>query len=187
MRVDKGDIQIDDHNLWLIDDRLAYYEFWASDKRIKEFAKESESAKRPDIILFQGSTLFQRPGAEQPVVIVEFKRPARDEYSDSENPITQLYDYIRALRTKEVTNKDGVLVTSISEETPFFCYVIADITPKLEHWLDNQQIKNKIPGGRGYFGYHPGFRAYIEVLNIENVVKDARLRHEPFFRRMGIN
>ncbi len=187
LRVSQGDIRIDEHNLWLIDDKLAYYEFWASDKRIKEFIKDSESKKRPDIILFQGSTLFQRTGAEQPVVVIEFKRPARDEYTDSENPIAQLYDYIRELRTKEVVNKDGVLVTSISEETPFFCYVVADITPKLEQWLDNQQINNRIPGGRGYFGYHSKFRAYIEVLNIESLVKDARLRHEPFFRRMGIN
>lgn len=187
LRVASGDIRIDDHNLWLIDDRLAYYEFWASDKRVKDFVEGSQSKNRPDVILFEGSTLFQRPGADQPVVIVEFKRPAREDYSDSENPIAQLYNYIRDLRQKKVVSKDGIIITSITDETPFFCYVIADITPKLEHWLDNQQIKNRIPGGRGFFGYHPGFRAYIEVLNIESVVKDARLRHEPFFRRMGIN
>ena len=187
MKVDSGDIQIDDHNLWLIDDRLAYYEYWASDKRIKDFIEGSESKLRPDVVLFQGAALFQRVGTDQPVVIVEFKRPAREEYTDAENPISQLYDYIRELRSKKVVNKKGVLVTSISEETPFFCYVIADITPKLKQWLDNQQINNPIPGGRGFFGYHPSFRAYIEVVNIENVVKDARLRHEPFFKRMGIN
>jgi hypothetical protein len=184
LRANQGDIQIDDHNLWLIDDKFAYYEFWASDKRIKEFVKGSDSQKRPDVILFQGSTLFQRSGAEQPVMIVAFKRPARDEYTDAENPIAQLYDYIRDLRSKEVVNKDDVLVTSISEETPFFCYVVADITPKLEQWLDNQQINNRIPGGRGYFGYHSKFRAYIEVLNIESLVKDARLRHEPYGNKL---
>jgi Histidine kinase-, DNA gyrase B-, and HSP90-like ATPase/Type I restriction enzyme R protein N terminus (HSDR_N) len=187
LRVTANDIKIDDHNLWLIDEKLAYYEFWASDKQIQDFVQDSESRKRPDIILFQGPTLFQRLGGDQPVVIIEFKRPARKEYSDDENPVAQLYDYIRDLRARKVVNKDGVLITAISEETPFFCYIIADITPKLEHWLDNQQIKNRIPGGRGYFGYHSGFRSYIEIVNIESVVRDARLRHEAFFKRLGIN
>src|SRR5262249_4484178 len=53
LRVTATDIKIDDHNLWLIDDRLAYYEFWASDKRIRDFVSDSSSEKRPDVVLFQ--------------------------------------------------------------------------------------------------------------------------------------
>jgi hypothetical protein len=68
-KITSNDIDIFDHNLWVIDDRLTFYDFWASDKEIRTFAAESDSQKRPDIILFRGAALFQRPGGTQPVVI----------------------------------------------------------------------------------------------------------------------
>jgi hypothetical protein len=72
-RIDKNDISIGAHNLWVIDDRLAYYDFWASDKRIKDVIAESKSEERPDVILFSGQTLFKRSKTNQPIVIIEFK------------------------------------------------------------------------------------------------------------------
>ena len=186
-RITKNDIDIFDHNLWVIDDRLTFYEFWASDKDIQSFAKDSQSQDRPDLVLFKGNTLFHRPGMSQPVVIVEFKRPARKKYSDEENPITQIYKYIRELRGKEVRDKSGALVTGIDERTPFFCYVVADITTKLEQFLVDQQIDSPLPGGRGFFGYHSGYNAYIEVIHYSKFIEDARLRNEIFFKKLGIN
>ncbi|MFH1342777.1 MAG: ATP-binding protein [Pseudomonadota bacterium] len=186
-KVTKNDINIFDHNLWVLDDRLTFYDFWASDKEIRTFVAESESKDRPDIILFQGGALFQRLGAAQPVVIVEFKRPARTGYSDDENPITQLYTYMRELRGKTVRDKTGALITSVDRQTPFFCYVVADITANLQQHLENQQVNKPLPGGRGFFGYHPEFNAYIEVIQYGKLIEDARIRNEAFFRKLGIN
>ena len=124
LRVNSGEIEYGNHNLWLIDDRLAYYDFWASDENIRKYAASSECNDRPDLILFQGSNLLQRPGTDQPVVIVEFKRPARGEYNDDENPIKQVYDYIRELRNNKIVDNDGQLITDIGPDTPFFCYLI---------------------------------------------------------------
>ena len=100
-KITSRDIDIFDHNLWVIDDRLTFYEFWASDKEIRSFVQDSASQQRPDIVLFQGSALFHRLGLKQPIVIVEFKRPARPDYSETENPINQVYNYIRELRGKD--------------------------------------------------------------------------------------
>ena len=137
--------------------------------------------------MFKGSTLFHRPGVAQPIVIAEFKRPARTTYDDEENPISQVYSYIRSLRGKEVRDKAGALITSIDTQTPFFCYVIADITPKLEQMLIEQQINRPLPGGRGFFGFHPDYNAYVEVIHYNKLIEDARLRNEVFFRKLGIN
>ena len=187
LKVNSGDIEYGNHNLWLIDDRLAYYDFWASDQQIRKYAKSSECADRPDLILFQGSNLLQREGTDQPIVIVEFKRPARTEYSDDENPIKQIYDYIRELREHKVTNNNGKLITQIGADTPFFCYLICDITPRLKAILEDYKINQTLPGGRGFFGYNDTRRAYVEVLQYGQIVKDARLRHEAFFKELGIN
>jgi hypothetical protein len=40
MGVTNEDVHVDDHNLWIIDDKLTYYEHWASDKRMKQILKE---------------------------------------------------------------------------------------------------------------------------------------------------
>lgn len=187
LRVNSGDIEYGKHNLWLLDDRLAYYDFWASDQKIRKYAKSSDCTDRPDLILFQGSNLLHRAGTDQPVVIVEFKRPARDEYTDEQNPIKQIYDYIRELREHKVTDNEGRLITEISPDTPFFCYLVCDVTPKLKGILEDYKINQCLPGGRGFFGYNDTRRAYVEVLQYSQIVKDARLRHEAFFKELGIN
>lgn len=187
LRVNSGDISYGNHNLWLIDDRLAYYDFWASEQSIRSFIKTSEAQARPDLILFQGSHLLRREGTDQPIVIVEFKRPARPGYSDEENPIKQVFDYIRELREHKVTDNDGALITEIGPDTPFFCYLVCDITPRLKTLLEDYAIIQALPGGRGYFGYNAPRRAYVEVLQYSEIVKDARLRHEAFFKELGIN
>lgn len=187
MRVSSGDIRYDNHNLWLIDDRLAYYEFWASDEKIRKFASSSECEARPDLVLFQGSNLMRRPGTSQPAVIVEFKRPARDDYADGGNPLNQIYNYIEELRGNRIHDNKGKLITEIGEETPFFCYLVCDITPSLLRVLENYGISQKLPGGRGFFGFNQSRKAYVEVLQYGQLVADARLRHEAFFRKLGIN
>ena len=187
LRVNSGDIAYGNHNLWLIDDRLAYYDFWASDQSIRSFVKVSEAKERPDLILFQGSHLLRREGTNQPIVIVEFKRPARNDYSNDKNPVKQIYDYIRELRDNKVTDNDGALITEIGADTPFFCYLVCDITHRLKALLEDYGIVQELPGGRGYFGYNNTRRAYVEVLQYSEIVHDARLRHEAFFKELGIN
>lgn len=187
LRVEAGGIQNNQHNLWLLDDRLAYYDYWASDLSMQRFVEGSESRERPDVILFQGSNLFQRKGTDQPHVIVEFKRPARKDYTDEENLLNQVYGYIRELRGKKIMDKDGKLVTQIKDTTPFFCYVVCDVTPRLLEVLENMGMNNELPGDRGYYGYNKPLNAYIEILEYDQIVKDARLRHEAFFEKLGIN
>ncbi|AEP09572.1 ATP-binding protein [Micavibrio aeruginosavorus] len=187
LRTNSGEVSNNQHNLWLLDDRLAFYDYWASDLNIVKFAKESESKDRPDIVLFKGSNLFHRKGTDQPHIIVEFKRPAREDYSDEENPLKQVYGYIRELREKTINDKNGRLITQIKESTPFFCYIVCDVTPKLLEVLENLDMNRELPGERGYYGYNKSLNAYVEILEYDQIVKDARLRNEAFFEKLGIN
>lgn len=186
MRVKNHDVHIDRHNLWILDDKLTYYEHWASDKNLKSIVNSSDSDHRPDVLLFGGRTAFHRPGTDQPVVIVEFKRPVRKTYSDDENPFTQIYGYIDELRDGKVLDKEGGSIQEVGDSTPFFCYIVADLTPKLRGWLKMAQINVPLPGGGGYYGYNENFKAFVQVLSYKYVLKDARLRNEAFFKQLGV-
>lgn len=187
LKVNSGDIDYGSHNFWLLDDRLAFYDFWASDQSIRSFARSSDTTERPDLILFERSHLLHRKGADQPVVIVEFKRPGRDGYTRSENPVIQILNYVRKLRNNEITDNNGVRITRIGVQTPFFCYLIADITPGLRDVLEYHDLNQQLPGGRGYYGYKSSLGVYFEVLEYDRIVEGARLRHEGFFKKLGIN
>ncbi|MER9354496.1 MULTISPECIES: ATP-binding protein [unclassified Mesorhizobium] len=186
MRVTNSEIHIDKHNLWIIDDKLTYYEHWASDKKLKTLLAESDSGSRPDVLLFGGRTAYHRPGTDQPVVIIEFKKPVRNDYNDDENPFTQIYGYIEELRAGKVLDRSGGLIQEISETTPFFCYIIADLTPNLRKWLRMAQINVPLPGGGGFYGYNDDYKAFIQALSYRYVLKDARMRNEAFFKQLGI-
>lgn len=186
MKATSTDVHIDSHNLWIVDDKLTYYEHWASDKQMKRILKEEGSADRPDVLLFNGRTAFHRPGTDQPIVIIEFKKPARNEYNDDENPFTQIYGYIDELRGGSVVDKDGGVIQEVDSKTPFFCYIIADLTPNLRKWLRMAQINVPLPGGGGFYGYNPEYNAFIQALSYKYVLKDARLRNEAFFKRLKI-
>lgn len=186
MQATSHDVHIDKHNLWILDDKLTYYEHWASDRQMKRTLQNSDSGSRPDVLLFGGRTIFHRPGTDQPVIMVEFKKPVRNDYTDEENPLSQIYGYIEELREGKVLDRNGALIQEIDSNTPFFCYIVADITTKLKSWLKMGQISTPLPGGAGYYGYNPDFKAFVQAVSYKYVVKDARLRNEAFFKRLAI-
>jgi hypothetical protein len=51
MQVDSHTLEIEDHNLWLLDDRLAFYHFFASDKEMGNYTAIDDK-DRPDLAFF---------------------------------------------------------------------------------------------------------------------------------------
>ncbi len=186
MRAEAHDVSVEKHNLWIVDDKLTYYEYWASDRALKKTLKDSASSDRPDVLLFGGRTVFHRPGTDQPVVLIEFKRPVRDDYSDDENPFSQIYAYVEEMRGGKVLDRNGAQIQEVTDATPFFCYIVADLTPKLRTWLRIAQINVPLPGGGGFYGYNSEYKAFVQVLSYKYVLKDARLRNEAFFKQLGV-
>ncbi len=112
-------------NLWMIDERLAYHSYLASDKQLNQIGDviEVDSEDRSDILIFNrpmafssGPPPFQAFGS---VVIVEFKRPGRDDYSDKDNPIDQVFRYVNHLRSGRAKDRKGK-VLKVPDELPFY-------------------------------------------------------------------
>ncbi len=129
LRSNSEDLDYNQHNLWILDDRLAFYSFFRSDKPFATFT-EGDSGREPDLaIIFEQSLAFRREGLDEPVVIIEFKRPGRTDYDGNSNPVTQILEYVDLFRAGvAVKDKNGKLIKPITVATRFVCFVIADFS-----------------------------------------------------------
>ena len=149
---------------------------------------EVDSKKRPDLLIFNRPFAFADAGPPfSAIVIIEFKRPARDDFSDKEekNPILQVYDYIGLLKEGKAKDRRGVPI-SVPDRLPIYAYVVCDLTPTLQKQARDYQL-TKTPDSQGYFGYHKEYGAYIEVISFDKLIDDAKRRNKILFDKLGLH
>lgn len=183
----KGDslsTPLKDHNLWLIDERLNFTHYLSSDLPLQG------NSDRPDLIAYDKRVLFRGENIESnPVTIFEFKKPQRDDFtnpSSSEDPVTQIIRYVRKIRNGEFKTPTGREIL-IGDNTPFYGYVICELTQKTKSWLEDEKDFKPMPDRLGYFKWHDSLNLYIEVLGWDKILKDANIRNKIFFHKLGIN
>ena len=182
------DVRVENMNLWILDEKLAYHFYLASDKPLEQIdVIEVGSKDRPDLLIFNRPIAFADSGPPfSAIVIVEFKRPARDDYSEKEkkNPITQVYDYIDILKESKALDKRGRPI-SIPPHLPIYAYIVCDLTPSLHKQARDYQL-TKTPDSQGYFGYHRDHGAYIEIMSFDKLIADAQRRNKILFDKLGL-
>jgi len=187
LRKTSDEVPFHEHNLWLLNENLVYHSFLASDKPLKANPQvDTDSRKEPDILVFDKACAFAA-GSEFPfsaITIVEFKRPMRDDYSDDDNPFVQVREYITDIREGKARTADGRNIP-VGKDIPFFCYVVSDITPKLEKHAYDFELE-KTPDGQGFFGYKRQYKAYVEVISYSKLVADAKKRNAVFFDKLAL-
>lgn len=185
MQTTSDEIKLDDMNLWLIDDRLAYHQFLASDKKINTIpVLESDVEKRMDLAIFDAALSYTADSENiNSITIVELKRPQRNDLATEEtDPITQVYDYVTDIKEGKVKKANGRGFGNV-QQVAFYCYVIADITPTLRKSAARAGL---VPtqDGEGYFGYNPTVGTYIEVISYDKLLKDAKQRNRALFDKL---
>ncbi|TQF43459.1 hypothetical protein UNPF46_02365 [Bradyrhizobium sp. UNPF46] len=172
-----------EHNLWVLDDNLAAYEFFASDKSISALTEKGSSRKEPDIIFFNPIG-FRREGTNDPVVIVEFKRPGDDK--PSQDPVGQVLGYIEELRGSQVRDIDGEVVSDITDQTPFECFIVCELTDATRRSFEKTIAQNPTPDGEGYYGWSSRHNAHIRVISFKKMIRDAEHRNQAFFDELNL-
>jgi len=182
----------DKQNLWLIDERLTYNSFLASDKRFDQIKQlDSTNKDRTDLLIYNDALAFseERLAPFQSFTIVEFKKPQREGYKDfdpTKNPLDQVEKYIKEIIGGKVVNRLGRKI-QVDLKIPFYVYIICDITPSLIDILHSREF-DKTPDGMGYFKFYAKyFNAYIEVLPFEKVLSDAKKRNRVLFEKLGLS
>jgi hypothetical protein len=192
MRMTSDDAGAAASNLWVIDERLAFHNYLASDKPIKSMPiTESLSPLEPDVLALQvhdGPMLVSEeerlPLAS--IVVVEIKRPMRNDAGPGpeKDPLTQALRYLDQVRRGKVTTSMGRPIPQ-SDQIPGFCYVIADLTDTVQERCKQAGLRIT-PDGLGYFGYNDNYKAYIEVISFDRLLNMAHQRNRAFFEQLGL-
>ncbi|NBO94159.1 MAG: ATP-binding protein, partial [Planctomycetia bacterium] len=125
MRKDSNETHFDTCNLWLIDERLAFHDFLASDKPLSSFPiTGATDTKEPDILALNvfDNPLLVSDGHNLPpaaLIVVELKRPMRNDAAQGEHkdPIEQALGYLDRIRQGKVQTANGRLIPG-SENIP---------------------------------------------------------------------
>lgn len=180
------DISYEDHNLWIIDEKLAYHKYLASDKRFKAIKPtKANSNDRPDILIFNRPFAFVND--EKPyesIVLIEFKRPMRDDYSDKENPILQINSYARQIIEGEAKDKNQ-REFDLRQNTPIYAYIICDLTKNLKSFAKDAGYK-LLPDGGGYFSFNDNYNMYIEIISFDKLIRDSKERNKVLFDKLNM-
>lgn len=186
MRITSDEAEFENHNLWLVDERMEFHEYLASDTTLRaNEITESVELVRPDLLVFNRRMAF---GDERPfssIVIVEFKRPQRDDYNAGDNPVDQIEDYIYRLRQKRLKDERGRFIDP-PENLQFFGYVICDITPTMRALAEKRGWPSA-PDGQGFFLYNGVQKSYIEVISYDKMLNDAKKRNRVLFEKLNLS
>lgn len=172
------------HDLWVIDERLTFPQYFSSDVPFSELSAEYDSTDRPDLMVFDKVHGLRQSSEASKVLLVEFKRPGRITYKDDENPHLQVERYIKQLLTGQLDDVRGRRI-KLDKDTVFFCFIIADCVGRMEDWTYSW---SRTADGRGKI-YQPrdGWNGSIELIEWDTLIEDARDRNHAFFDRAGIN
>ncbi|WOC25031.1 hypothetical protein LY624_10445 [Pseudoalteromonas sp. N1230-9] len=192
MRKESSEVFLDSCNLWLVDERLAFHNYLASDKPLSAMPiVDTGSAKEPDLLAMNiyDNPMLVSNNKSMPlasITVVEIKRPMRNDAKAGEDkdPIEQALGYLERVRDGETKTPQGRPIPHASD-IPGYCYVIADLTSSLLKrckMLDLQVTHDHL----GYFGYNKGFKAYIEVISFDRLVNLAKERNNAFFDKLGL-
>lgn len=182
MQTTSDEIKLDDMNLWLIDDRLAYHHFLASDKKINAIpVLDSDVEKRMDLAVFDAALSYTADTENiNSITIVELKRPQRN---DGENdPVLQVLKYVRDIKAGKIKKANGRGFGDVSRVS-FYCYVVADLTSSVRESAESRGLTST-QDNEGYFGYNPTYGAYVEVISYDKLLKDAKQRNRALFDKL---
>lgn len=180
------EIGFEDHNLWMVDEKLSYHKYLASDKSFKKIEPvNSESKDRPDIIIFNKPFAFSNDDKPyESIVLIEFKRPMRDDYTEQENPIYQINKYAREIIEGEVKDKYD-REFDYRKNTPIYAYIICDLTKKLKAFASDAGYK-QLPSGDGFFSFNDNYNMYIEIMSFDKILKDSKERNRVLFEKLNL-
>jgi hypothetical protein len=182
---DPSKVEQSDHDLWIIDERLTFQKYFASDVPFTQLLEGEKSKKRADLLIYDRLYGMGSEGEEPltKVMLVEFKHPGRKDYDERYSPMNQISEYITKLKAGQIEDFNNSRVR-VADDCVFYCYIVADIVGKLDiHTSTWRTTAN----GRGRIHELSGkFRGMVEVIEWKDLLGDARLRNHAFLHAAGL-
>lgn len=189
MKKESDVVAFERSNLWIIDERLAFHHYLASDLELREYGILETSLKsRPDIAAFFDNPMYvnnSNSSAGREISIVEFKKPMRSDTGRGKNdPTEQALYYLQKIRSGKLKTLSGRPIEP-TENIPGYCYIICDITENMQAFLDVYEYSKA--SDQRYFHFNKSLNVLIEVIGYDTLVKMAKERNLAFFATLGIS
>lgn len=180
------EIDYEKQNLWLIDEKLSFHNYLASDKPLSTNEHLTiDSADRPDLLIFNNPNAFiEGDNSKHAVTIVEFKRPLRKTFPEDDEPFSQVYGYVRKIRSNKEVDGKGRPIT-VTDSTPFYIYIICDVTAKVVTLAENMGLY-RTPDSEGFYGFNSTLKSYIEIISYNQLLETAKKRNKVLFDKLGL-
>lgn len=183
-RKDSEELDYEQQNLWILDERLNFTTYYSSDKPLN-----GGKSGRTDLTIFHKRIAFRGENQpSNPITIFEFKKPQRDDFanpSSEEDPIQQIIRYVNDIRDGKYKTPKGRDIL-VNDNTSFYGYVVCDLNQKVKNWLHREKNFTEMPDGQGWFDWQNNIRLYVEVLSWDKILRDAEMRNRIFFDKLGI-
>lgn len=171
---DSEQIDYASHNLWLIDDDLAYARYISSDR-----TPEGNARRKGE---FAHDLLINN---DDELMIVEMKRPQKKDYdgtkeADTKNPVDQLKNQVLDIRERGKVITSGGREIAIDDTSMVRGYILADWNDKLERYLKTEDFIRTNFGGQMAYRYYRELNLIIEVLAFDRLIDRASNRNEAF-------
>jgi len=171
---DSEEVDYSVHNLWLLDDDLAYAQYISSD-RTPDGTYRAKGEFAHDILI----------NNENELMIVEMKRPQKKGYSaesdsPTNNPITQLKNQITDIRRKGKVKTSGGREIIIPSDLMVRGYILADWNNHLQDYLETEDFVITNYGGQMAYRYFQKLNLMLEVIAFDRLVDRANNRNDAF-------
>lgn len=170
-----------DHNLWMIDDVLAFLPYVSSDRTMHGGGRK-KGDKIADLVFFDDSLVLGDSDGTT-LTIVEFKKPSRDDYridNAKTDPVRQVLNTLsKAISAGSITKADGThfdLSTVVRKNA----FIIADLTPSLKNILKEHDFQNPA-NPKIYHRYYRNQGIFVEAFGFDTLVENAKKRNQAFF------
>lgn len=178
---DSTSVDYFEHNLWLIDDALAFLPYVSSD-RTAQGGRRKTGDKVPDLTFFDDSLILGDNDGTT-LTIVEFKRPSRDDYrfgNDKTDPVLQVINTLEQATSVGGINKVDGTHMNFSGVVRRFAYIVADHTESLVSVLKKHDFRNEY-NPKIFFRYRDNEEIYIQAIGYDTLVENAKKRNQAFF------
>ncbi|MEO9824382.1 MAG: ATP-binding protein [Paracoccaceae bacterium] len=169
-----------DHDLWIVDERLTFARYFASDVPFSQMLTDDDASNdRSDLLIWDRlhGLGFEDGEPLKRVILIEFKRPGLTSYKERYSPMNQVSRYLDRLKKGEIEGIDRLPVR-IADDCIFYCYVVADIRGDLD--IHTSTWKTTADGRGRWTEIGGKYRGTLEVIEWRDLVSDARARNSAF-------
>lgn len=175
---DSEEVDYSSHNLWLLDDDLAFAQYISSD-RTPDGSHRAKGQYAHDLLI----------NNENELMVVEMKRPqktgyAADSDSATNDPVDQLKKQISDIRRKGKVKTSSGREIIISPGTMVRGYVLADWNDNLQSYLEIEDFMITNYGGQMAYRYYKTLNLMIEVVAFDRLVDRASNRNDAFVQML---